>query len=294
MDIPTPRGGSSHFEDLYGHADAAVFGKYLFHLATRNFGYPIHAFLGRLTDELARDRAALVALVARNVAKYAAAAAEITSSLRSVLRVRGYFATVYAVGCLAIRYKILPFTEAELLAAVLSCHRDHVAFVDNEVAGGPGWTVAAARAREVVAVGSAPPPAIAGAVVPAQRPFYRLCRYIARNRSLRFIRLRSRFSNFFYRLRRSKGARVDVYIGEHKGQGELWFPSGLFERVAGGAREAAALKQELLTRGILVTDQRGAGVSYVIKRPLPDGSRPFFVVLRSPSSRELGRALARP
>ena len=46
-----------------------------------------------------------------------------------------------------------------------------------------------------------------------------------------------------------------------------------------------ALKQELLVRGILMTDQRGTGVSYVVKRALPDGSRPFFVVLRQKAKR---------
>ena len=45
--------------------------------------------------------------------------------------------------------KVLPFTEDELLAAILSCHRDHVAFVDNEVAGGPRWTDDAAGAQSI-------------------------------------------------------------------------------------------------------------------------------------------------
>ncbi len=34
------------------------------------------------------------------------------------------------------------------------------------------------------------------------------------------------------------------------------------------------------SRGLLETDRRGKGVSYVVKRPLPDGTRPFFVVVR--------------
>ena len=131
-----------------------------------------------------------------------------------MLRVRGYFATVYAVGCLAIRFKILPFTEAELLAAILSCHRDHVAFVDNEVAGGPSWTADAVRAQEVVDVASARKP-IAGAVVPATTPFDRLRRYINRNHRRGFIDLRSpRFGKLFFKLgiRRSKGAPVLGYV----------------------------------------------------------------------------------
>jgi hypothetical protein len=54
----------------------------------------------------------------------------------------------------------------------------------------------------------------------------------------------------------------------------------VFEEVAGGSREALVLKQELFGRGLLVTTQRDKGVSYVVKRPLPDGSRPLFVVVR--------------
>ena len=43
-----------------------------------------------------------------------------------------------------------------------------------------------------------------------------------------------------------------------------------------------------------MTDRRGTGVSYVVKRPLPDGTRPFFVVLRHnpKKSQALGQALA--
>jgi hypothetical protein len=180
---------------------------------------------------------------------------------------------------LAIHFAVLPFTEAELLAAILSCHRDHVAFVDNEVAGGPSWTVDVAGAQVVAPAGSAPN-SIAGAVVPAPTPLDRLRRYIDRNNRRGFIDLRSpRFGKLFFKLgvRRSRGAPVLGYIA----RGEYWFPYERFEQVAGGAREAAALKKELFRRRLIVTDRRGAaGVSYVVKRPLPDGSRPFFVVLR--------------
>ena len=282
MDIPTPRYGSSHFENLHGYADAAALGKYLFDLATENFGYPSRAFQARLTSALAQDREGLAVMVARNVAKYEAAAAAITSSRRSVLRVRGYFATVYAVGCLAIRFKILPFTEAELLTAVLSCHRDHVAFVENEVAGGPEWSTVATRAHEVVAAGSAGKP-MAGAAVPGTTPFDRLRRFINHNRrsGLRsgFIDLRSpRSIRFKLRMMRPRGARVLGYVAD----GEYWIPDARFAEVAGGSREALALKKGLDRRGLLVTTRRGAGVSvsYVVKRPLPDGTRPFFVVIR--------------
>lgn len=88
IDIPTPNHGDTFFENLHGYKDAATFGKYLFDLATANFGYPGRAFLVRLIAALAKDRSGLIAQVAANVAKYEAACEAITSTLRTVQRVR--------------------------------------------------------------------------------------------------------------------------------------------------------------------------------------------------------------
>jgi hypothetical protein len=41
--------------------------------------------------------------------------------------------TIYAAGCLAIRFKILPYTEADVLRSLLICQRDHVALIDREL-----------------------------------------------------------------------------------------------------------------------------------------------------------------
>ncbi len=282
MDIPTPNHAESHFEELHGHENAAAFGKYLFDIATTNYGYPIRVFLARFTSALARDREGLAATVASNVATYEAAASKITSSQRSVLRVRGHFATVYAVGCLAIQLQILPFTEDELLAAILSCHRDHVAFVDNEVVGGPPWSVGAAAVQEVVDPGSVRKP-IASAVVPGPTPFDRLQRFINRHRKGGFIHVRApglsrlRFQAMKRRALKSKHARVLGYVAGD----EYLIPGAVFDEVAGGSSDGQTLKKQLLHRGLIETCRRGAaGVSYVVKRPLPDGSRPFFVVIR--------------
>jgi hypothetical protein len=51
-----------------------------------------------------------------------------------------------------------------------------------------------------------------------------------------------------------------------------------FAEVAGG--EAAALKEELFGGGLLEVDRRSKGFNYVVKRRLPDDSRPYFVVVR--------------
>ena len=60
-------------------------------------------------------------------------------------------------------------------------------------------------------------------------------------------------------------------------------------RAPAGSREALSLKKELFRRRLIVTDRRGTGVSYVVKRPLPDGTRPFFVVIRHHAKKSTGR-----
>jgi hypothetical protein len=70
------------------------------------------------------------------------------------------------------------------------------------------------------------------------------------------------------------------FIGEHDGCKEYWISGPTFKKVAGGAREDRALKQQLFDRGLIATDRRGDRVSYVVKRALQGGSRPNLVVLR--------------
>jgi hypothetical protein len=43
------------------------------------------------------------------------------------------FATLYAAGCLATQFKILPITETDVRLSLLDCEREHVAFVDREL-----------------------------------------------------------------------------------------------------------------------------------------------------------------
>lgn len=73
-----------------------------------------------------------------------------------------------------------------------------------------------------------------------------------------------------------KGAPVLSYIAK----GEYWIPDGRLTKIAGGSGKAAGLKKELFDLGLLETDKRGTNVSYVVKRPLPDGRRLYFVVIR--------------
>ena len=197
-------------------------------------------------------------------------------------RISNRFATLYVAGCLAIRLKIFPFTEAEVLAALLTCHRDHVAFIDEQLKTPPGSRPALIRSPMATTAGEP----IAPAVVPAPTPFDRLRDFIERN----IIPHRGKRDKVSVRLR--NGQLTCVYIRDRKGETEYWLPNDLFEEVVGNSGDAETLKKDLHVRGLLKTVQRGAGLSYVVKRSLSDGTRPFFVVIRHTPKKSPGRGQA--
>ena len=123
-------------------------------------------------------------------------------------------------------------------------------------------------------------------------PFDHLRRFINRN----IIPQRGKRDKLSVTLRNGQG--TFVYIVERDGQTQYWLPNVLFEEVVGGESEAEAQKKDLYIGGLLVTDRRGKGVGYVVKRIPPDGSkRRRFVVLRhSPKKKlaALGHTLAAP
>ena len=179
---------------------------------------------------------------------------------------------------MAVRFKIFPFTEAEVLEALLTCHRDHVAFIDELL------NIPEGRRTAIIhgATATTTQKPIAVAVVPGPTPFDRLRRFINRNiRRRGFIDLRTpglsrlRFKLLKLRAMRSQNLRAPVYVGEHDGAKEYWFPGDRFAEIAGGTGEASALKKDVASRGLLVTTRRGRRLSLVVKRPLPDGGRPF-------------------
>jgi hypothetical protein len=193
-------------------------------------------------------------------------------------RISNKFATIYVTGCLASAHHILPFTEAEILEAVRTCHRDHVAFIDDQMR--------AVGMRFDASAGVAPlnptRRPIASVVKATERPFDRLRSYVNVNRKDGFQDLAKVGAG---------GNFVPSAVGYKRKQGrgksrytEYLIADATFEDVVGGSDEAKALKHELHLRGLLITTRRGDGFSYVVKRTLPDGSRPNFVILRHKAS----------
>jgi hypothetical protein len=288
-DFPPPHGCACFFEDLHGARDVAEYESRLRALAEQHHGWAGWYYGKQFERALNADSEELKAFITTAREEYRQAAAGITSGWRDLVRLHGRFATIYASGCLARRFDVLPLPRAELLAADLASARDHVAFVEQEVRR-LGVPVSPAHASEVVAVGSAgQPPAYTEA--PAVTPFDRLrCFINAGNKSKNFLDLRApglsrlRFQ-LKLRAQQKQNMRAPVFVGQHDGQKEYLFPSDRFEEIAGSARDALALKKKLFGRGLIETTQRGHSVSYVVKRSLPDGSRPFFVIIRDRAKR---------
>ena len=135
------------------------------------------------------------------------------------------------------------------------------------------WSVDAPGAH--VAAGSARKP-IAGAVVPTPTAFARLRKFILENRERGFVDLR------VPPVERLKIAKPKGYIGRHGGKSEYWLTGTRFEAIVGGKAEALELKRELAKLGLLKTDRRGSGLSYVVKREADGFARTLVVAIRRP------------
>jgi hypothetical protein len=180
--------------------------------------------------------------------EYIQAAADITATGRDLTRVHGRFATIYAAGLLANYFKIFPVAAEDLLEAVLTCERDHVAFVAKEQ----------------------------GAAAAMQRaPFDRLKDYLAANKNS-FADVRDPEASL------PKDHDHDScpgYIGVHRRRREYWLTDKRFEEIAGGKSRANRLKADLLGRGLIATDQRGDNPIFAVKRSIPGLGRKYVVAI---------------
>ena len=113
--------GMGVWEDTHGAKSPAAFSDRFRANGLQYRGAPAAAFLERLVDDVARDRAAVAAEVRGHVALFrrealASGAEEIES------RVARRFALPYAGAMLARRYGVLDWSERDILAAALRCH----------------------------------------------------------------------------------------------------------------------------------------------------------------------------
>jgi putative DNA primase/helicase len=121
-------------QPLHGHNSVAELCVTIKNLAARHFGRAARRFLARLVRWRAKDKAGLVAWVEARRASYLKRARRIEAPGRHVERIHQKMATLYAAGCLAIRFGVVPLKRKELREALLACTRDHVAQVARDEA----------------------------------------------------------------------------------------------------------------------------------------------------------------
>jgi hypothetical protein len=251
LDIPAPAGGHGFFENLHGFSDLAKFRDRLMELACLHYGSAGRAYVWHIAHALRDNRDEFVAFLKGRQEQYQRAVAHLKAPGRKLLRVHGKFATIYAAGCAAIRFKILPFTEADLLEAITSCERDHIAFIAKELGG-----VYALDAGKT-------------AVNTPRTPYEALKAYLNGPLAKTFIDLRT------------PGASVPLAL--YRGKKEIWLPYACFERIAGGPAKCQALKAELHAKRLIASEGQGQRQYFTVKRDILGLGRVRVIALRARS-----------
>lgn len=92
------------------------------------YGTAIHRFLTRLVEARSQTPKRLRKWIDKQMDGYLKAAVHVTGADH---RVAAKFALVYAAGCLAIRFAVLPWNEDDVLWAVRTCHEGHLGLMER-------------------------------------------------------------------------------------------------------------------------------------------------------------------
>ena len=258
MDVSEPAGCGSFFENLHGREDLETFVVDIKELAKANHGFLGRAYVRCLAEAIRNDLEELIAFIKARRREYKRLAKGITATGRNLARVHGKFATIYAAGCLGIRFRLLPFTGTELLNAILTCERDHVALVAREMG------------HDLISASSVQP-------VAATSPYEVLKDYAFGPKRGSFVDLREPGS---LPPQGHSHAKSSGYLGRHRGRDEVWLRDTLFEQLVGGRSAARAVKLELEVKGLIVVEGQGANKKYVVKRMIPEVGLVRVVALR--------------
>jgi hypothetical protein len=263
MDIPEPAGCGSFFENLHGREDLETFVVEIKELAEANHGFLGRAYVRCLAAAIRHDLEEHVAFIKARRGAYKRLAKSIAATGRNLARVHGKFATIYAAGCLGIRFRLLPFTEAELRHAILACERDHVALVAREMG------------HDFNSASNPQPPAPQPLALTS--PYEVLRHYVFGPKRKDFVDLREPGA---LPPQGHSHANCPGYLGRHRGQDEAWLRDALIEQLVGGRSAARAVKSELEVKGLIVVEGQGATKKYVVKRKIPGVGIVRVVALR--------------
>lgn len=234
IDVPLAFGVVGAFEDLHDFATHSEFSVELLRIARANHGRAGRRFVGALARDLESDRDEILGWLRSRRAGYIShVRAHVLASNRDLERIHQKFATIFAAGCLAIRYDILPWKRDELGRALVECEQAHVDHVAQFV--------------------SAVEPMATRPVRVIVDPLARLRAHV-RDRRSKLVDLREGLLD-------PAGGRnhqaCEGYINRGSdGRDEYLFSEPKFVEISGGGSASRALKRQLEEAGWLARDGR--------------------------------------
>jgi putative DNA primase/helicase len=239
-DIPLPADGKGIYEELHGFASGAELTDALVARCRKYYGVVGREFEGRLVQARKKNVKMLRKSLGGWRTEYVRTLKSQCrgNSLKPLQRSTGRCATVYAAGRLAMKYGLVPWTEKELLCAVLSCQIDGLRHSQKQQEHAD--TSVSGLRRKLTA-------------------------YIADNRG--------KFRNLDkhpVRVGKHTFGSTPGYIAKFKGKKWIYITADRLKAVIGTGNQAAQLKQELAAEGVL---ERGAKGNYLIQRPIFAGEK---------------------
>ena len=231
VDIGLPSGAGTFgiYEDLHGFAEGAALTDAIKARCQSVFGTPGYQLVRKIYRNRKSRIAAKKFVLARRNFYINRIKQEATSrGLKPLGRATARFATVYAAGCLAIKYGIFTWSRRDLLRAILSCQLDGLV---------------AAR----------------GKIDPVADLRQKLVEYLVRNQD-RFMDL-----NGARPLAKTHTfGSVPGYVQTHRGEDWIYLTADQLKAIIGTGKAAGRLKKRLVEDGLMaVTGERA-----LVQRPI--------------------------
>ena len=236
VDIPNPNAGHGIYENLRGFATGETLTDRLKIRCRTYYGTVGPAFVEKLVHARARPAAfenlKQFLKQERTAYRRAIKAKAQAEKLTPLNRASGRFATVYAAGSLAIKYRIFLWDRAELLRAILACQLDGLR---------------SAKAEHLASDRSVPG---------LQR---KLIAYLIEHRG-KLVDLNKRK----LRLGGHKPGSAAGYVASFKGKNWFYLTSAQLQRIIGNDANAKALKKELVAKKLMASRSGGRDL---VQRP---------------------------
>jgi putative DNA primase/helicase len=231
VDIPNPKFGHGIYEELHRFADGQTFTDSLKARCRNYCGAVGHEFVRNLIKDHRRDATGLKQFLTRERAAYLQAIKTRAQSeeLTPLNRASGRFATVFAAGSLAIKYRIFRWDRQALLQAILSCQLDGLRYskmadeqADTSVAG-------------------------------------------LRGKLVRYLKERRNEFRKVPRLGKHTFGSAPGYVATFKGKKWYYLTSDQLKKIIGSEDNADLLKKELVADGLM--DRASTG-KFVVQRKI--------------------------